>query len=357
MTYQESTVTEYRQSVGSLIAAIIGGLVFASLVTLAGLIFLRSWSIPLRTNPQLVALISFSVGGVVLILMLLSALWWKRMTVRIQGSQVTIIKAFRTYAEFDAREVGIGRHVVKQSTNGIPSSTTRTLIVDHGGLEQRFVCYRFSREAFSTMVSQLQSFAVTEPQTAATPAGYFVDALRQEQYVMPVQSQGFVLNREAYSGRGRNLLIFLAILIVSVIGYLLILQFTGTMEDAFIALILAGGLGVMVIVICLIALASVAKVKRKTPRQIGVDQGGIYVEQQFYPFASLRKIRASPPHYGLGQNNSLELFALDGQRRTVLLGQSNYRSKKPVFAEYPQFIAALQGATARWPGLLILDLQ
>ncbi|WP_158541145.1 hypothetical protein [Renibacterium salmoninarum] len=97
--------------------------------------------------------------------------------------------------------------------------------------------------------------------------------------------------------------------------------------------------------------------KGKTPSQIGVDQGGIYVEQQFYPFASLRKIRASPPNYGLGQNNSLELFALDGQRRTVLLGQSTYRGKRPVFAEYPHFISALQGATARWPGLLILDLQ
>lgn len=144
-------------------------------MTLAGLIFLRGWSIPLRTNPQLVTLISFSVGGVVLILMLLSALWWKRMTVRIQGSQVTIIKAFRTFAEFDARNVEVRSHVLKQSTNGIPSSTTRTLIVDHGGLEQRFVCSRFSCEAFSTMVSQLQSFAVAQPQAAPTPAGYFVD--------------------------------------------------------------------------------------------------------------------------------------------------------------------------------------
>ena len=130
MDVRGATATEYRQSAGALVAAAVGGLVIAGLVTLAGLAFLPGWSIPLRTNRPLVASISFSAGGLVLLLSWLSVFWWNRFSVLVDSSRVTVSKAFRTVAEFDARAVKVRSHVLKRTTNGVPSSTTRTLMAE-----------------------------------------------------------------------------------------------------------------------------------------------------------------------------------------------------------------------------------
>jgi len=113
----------------------------------------------------------------------------------------------------------------------------------------------------------------------------------------------------------------------------------------------------MVLVFCFIALAAVARVKSRTPDRVGVDHGGIYLDQEYFPFAGLRRIQATPPDYGISQHNRLELLAADGRKRSVLLGLNSDRGKRPVFSEYPQFIALLQRAAAPWPGLLVMDLQ
>ncbi|MBQ1442415.1 MAG: hypothetical protein IIZ13_01030 [Renibacterium sp.] len=355
MDVHGATATEYRQSAGALVAAAVGGLVIAGLVTLAGLAFLPGWSIPLRTNRPLVASISFSAGGLVLLLSWLSVFWWNRFSVLVDSSRVTVSKAFRTVAEFDARAVKVRSHVLKRTTNGVPSSTTRTLIVEAGGLEQRFTCPRFSRETFSAMISQLQALAA--PQPAPVGNGLPTGTQRSGQNQAPVQSQGFQLNREALSLRSRRLLIVIGILIAAVLGYVAFLQFSSGPEDVFIGLVLAGSLAGMVLVFCFIALAAVARVKNQTPDRVGVDHGGIYLDQEYFPFAGLRRIQATPPDYGISQHNRLELLAADGRKHSVLLGLNSDRGKRPVFPEYPQFVALLQRAAAPWPGLLVMDLQ
>ncbi|WP_394941052.1 hypothetical protein [Psychromicrobium sp. YIM B11713] len=339
----------YGRSLGLVLWAAVGAVFFGAIVTVIGLAFLPTISIPMRQNRPLISTLSFGAGALVLLLVLLFVVWRNQFKVMLDGSQVTIVKAFRQVGRFDARQAVVTSHVLKQSTNGIPTSTTRTLIIQQNGLEQRFVCKQFSRKTFSEMVARLRSFAPVFAETGSPMAN--------PEPVQQFVPQVFRLDPDALRGRIRALLIVASIaLLVAVISGIMVFNGVGLDSDASLPLMLVLAITGALALGLFIALIPLARLRSSTPRQLAVDPHGIGIDDQYFAFAALNRVQATPSNYGINQRNKLRLQGSDGRNQEYTLG-INQQSGRLVFAEYGAFIAALQAATATRPGLLIMDLQ
>ncbi|AJT40727.1 hypothetical protein [Psychromicrobium lacuslunae] len=344
----------YGRSPGLVARAVIGALIAATIATVLALLFLPGISIPMRQNRQLILLLAFGAGSLVLLLILGSVLWRDQFKVVISGSEVTVIKAYRTIGHFDARMARVSSQVVKQSTNGIPSGTVRRLIISIQGLEQQFSCKQFSRKTFSELVAHLQSFALSEEaqQAAQQPSGHQQAAK---------QRLTFQLDPSVFSSRVTGLTILGVVggVIALLAGVLIALFWGSESEDFFdlsIWLFLAVGIGIIFLLAGLLSAASLSRQRRRTPQQLGLDSQGLYVDQHYFAFSSLRRIQATPPNYGISQQQKLRLQQLDGGKAEFLLGLNHAKMIK-IFPQYGEFIGALQQFTATQPGLLVMDLQ
>lgn len=344
----------YGRSPGLVAWAIIGSVIVAAVVTVAALVFLPGISIPMRQNRQLILVLSFGAGALVLLLMLSGALWRDQLKVAIVGNEVTVIKAYRTFGHFDGRMARVSSQVVKHSTNGIPSGTVRRLTISIQGLEQQFTCKQFSRKTFSELVAHLQSFALSEETQNSDQ-----QALGYQQ--SQSQRMSFQLDPSAFSSRvtGLNILGAVGGVIAIVSGVLIAVSWGSESVDFFdfsIWLFLAVGIGIIFLFAGLLSAASLSRQRRRTPHQISLDGQGLQVDQQYFAFSALRRIQATPPNYGISQQQKLRVQQLDGGKAEFLLGL-NHAKMTRIFPQYGEFIGALQQATAAQPGLLVMDLQ
>ncbi|NYE93981.1 hypothetical protein FHU41_000202 [Psychromicrobium silvestre] len=348
------TPRAYGRSPGLVLWAVIGAIFAAALVTLAGFGMLPGISIPMRQNRPLITTLSFGAGTLVLILMLMGVLWRGQFKVLIEGFQVTIYRAFRPVGQFDARQALVSTQVVKRSTNGVHSGTTRTLIVNINGLEQRFNCKQFSRKTFSDMVAHLHSLNLVATSVLEhDPASY--------QQRMP-QRVLFTLDPSVYSARivRLNILGGVGALIAVISTVLIFITLQSSSEDAIdnggIWFFIGAFLGLAFLFVGFLGAASLAKTRRRTPRQIVVDGQGLNIDQHYFAFSLLSRIQATPPNYGLSQVQKLSLQSHQGGKTQFLLG-INQASLGRVFPNYAEFIGALRQATAHLPGLVVMDLQ
>lgn len=354
--YQQPTAMpshSYGRSPSLVAWAVIGCFIVAAVVTVAALVFLPGISIPMRQNRQLILLLSFGAGTLVLLLTLSGALWRDQLKILIVGNEVTVIKAYRMIGHFDGRMARVSSQVVKQSTNGIPSGTVRRLIISIQGLDQQFACKQFSRKTFSELVAHLQSFGLVE---AAAPGevgfGY-------QQPQSPRLS--FALDPSVFSGRitGLNILGVVGGAVALVAGILIAVSLGSESEDFFdfsLWAFLAAGLGVIFLLVGFLSAASLSRQRRRTPHQILLDGQGLQLDQQYFAFSTLRRIQVTPPNYGLSQQQKLRLQQLDGAKVEFLLGMNHPKMIK-IFPQYAEFVGALQHGTAQLPGLVVMDLQ
>lgn len=249
--------------------------------------------------------------------------------------------------EFSYKDYIMSSYVVKNSYNGIPTGTTRHLIVDNGKKEKKYVC-ALSKKNFDEFISLIIAYSgngETDSMLKVTP-----------DMILSEVNRDFVLDKNKIF---KNIA-FRKYLGLILIVFLLIISF-------FIPLFIGGmviwyaliGILACILLYSLLVFATVSTTKRKTPENIKLRTNGIYLDEDHFNFNEIEKISLTPPSYYIGNlNRILKIYDYEGKKKTYILGFKVAKAgkKDKVFPEYEEFFEKLEGILGNSPGKFQYDL-
>ena len=266
----------------------------------------------------------------------------------VNDKEVIFVRKGKEFKKFSYSEHVLSSYVVKHSTNGIPTNTTRFLVADNGKKEKKFVCalskkdfdefmglvIAYSNKTFSDSVAVEQG---NIPETSNINKEYFLNKEKIFKKLLYLKSVGFTI---------------IAILCV-VIGFILL--YTGESGAEFLFI---GALICMVLFI-LVLLASVAHVKKTTPERVSIRNNAIYIDDVILNFSEIEKISLTPHSYYHGSpNRTLRIAKREGGQVYYTLGFKVDKVGKmdSVFPKYDEFSFLLEGIFMNTPGKFQYDL-
>ena len=310
----------------------------------------------------------FTVAGVlvavVAFIMLGSALVWTNMRVVVTPTTVEVRRPGKVLHTWDRAVTGFSTHIVKHSTNGIPTTTERSLIAHYPGGETKVTFNAMSRSAFNEMYALLTAesraaMAQAEAQAlgaagqdGAEAAG---SAHAQQFAAAPMTpSRGlprtFTANLAPMRKRGRVALIVAGVVAVIAAG----LTYLGLQSPDDFALLMAPFIAWFVAVVCVLVWLGTVTEGRKYPKVTEVGSGGITIDGTVYPYSGLSRIWVTPETY---QQRRLQLVGPTGVRKKYSYGAATPKPDVQPMPEWAELVRTLQMATAHNPGLVSFDLN
>lgn len=245
-------------------------------------------------------------------------------------THVELRRGLRTRESWARGETRFSSFVVRQTTNGIQSGTTRKLIVDRTGERVEIPLTWYRAETFNALIADVA------PQVPASPT---------PEVAAPSLSSGtFALDQSLVRRSRTTASVIIAIgAIVGVVLYALLL----TEGDAELALFLSIAFAVPFVAIGVAFLLR----DRSVPREVTVSPSALGFDDRVFSIAQLSGIAATPASYENPRGRAVTLTDTTGQRTVIRLGRANR-----AFPDYARYLEALRGATAHRPGLLTLDV-
>lgn len=320
------------------VRAVIGAVVLSVVLSAATLFLLprflpRAMDISERGVIVLIVAIALTVAAFA------GFLWFRNVRIVVTPDTVEVGRA-GSRETFPRATTGFRSKITEHRTNGLPSGTTRALIVHSGDREITIDLPGYSRATFNALMAELAP--ITAP-----PAENPVDAARARAQL----PSAFAIDA---SGE-RRLVARLAIacvvfLVVALAVVVVAATVPGFLTGEYSALVLfapfaaAGAIGFG------IGALQRHRVLRSIPARVSVDHRGIRVDDADHPFAQLRHVWLTPIGYPVRR---LRLDRQAGRSVTHVLASP----RVTMTPEYGDFLLAVRADTAHLPGLLSLDLE
>ena len=251
-------------------------------------------------------------------------------------THVSLRRGLRADETWARSETGFISFVVRQSTNGIQSGTTRTLIVQRAGERVEVPLTWYSAATFNALIADVA------PQV---PAAEAVPGAAVAAPAAAATSGTFTLDH-TLARRSRTTAIVI-MLIGVVVGVVIGALISDDGSDPEIGLFLGVTFAVPFIAIGVAFLLR----ERRLPRQLTVSPSTLTVDDRAFSIGQLSRIEATPASYENARGRRVTLTDTAGQRTVIGLGRASR-----AFPDYDRFLEALRGATAHRPGLFTLDV-
>ncbi|MFK4789813.1 hypothetical protein [Microbacterium sp. ZW T5_56] len=305
----------------------------------------------------------FTVAGVlvaaVAFLMLSSALVWTNVRVVVTPTTVEVRRPGKVLHTWDRSVTGFSTHIVKHSTNGIPTNTERMLIAHYPGGETKVSFNAMSRNAFNEMYALLTAesraaMAQAEAQSRALAGQPVVDptgAPMTRQFApAPGLPRTFTANLAPMRKRGRVALIIAAIVAVIAAA----LTYLGVQSLDEFTLLMASFIAWFVAVVCVLIWLGTVTESRKYPTVTEIGAAGITIDGTVYPYSGISRIWLTPETY---QQRRLQLVGPTGVRKKYSYGAAVGKPDAQPMPQWGELVRTLQVATAHNPGLVSFDLS
>lgn len=337
MLEQTHTTTGERVFHRNRLRSAIGAIVISAALS-AGTLFLlptflpRDMDIPTRGTLVLV------VASALTVAVFLGFFWFRDIRIVVRPDTVEIGKA-GSRETYDRATTGFRSSITEHRTNGLPSGTTRALIVHTGYRETTFELPGYTRAMFNELMATLTPIAQPTPvdpvaaarAAAQLPTHFTVDGAGERRFAARITIAAVV---------------FLALAVA--VGLLALISGFGDSE--FSALILLAPFAAVAAVGVGIGAVQRRRVVRSIPAQVQVDSQGIRLDGVASPYGQLTRIWLTPPAYPVKR---LRLERVGSRSTTHLL----VSSRVTITPGYDQMLRAVQARTAHLPGLLSLDLE
>lgn len=270
------------------------------------------------------------------------AFWFGYLRVVVTDDLVEVCRGGKAVHTWPRASTTFGSYVVRQSTNGIPSGATRTLIAANEGGETRIPLGGYSAATFSALIALLRPI---ETDTAPTDA----DEVR----VAAGSSTSTQFRPDSSKLRKRGA-ILLWVLVAAVVVTALV-AFALIESDPFTAIVVGSAVPLILIVGLVVVGISQSRINRRVPNLITVGSTAIIVDEHTFPYDSVRSIRLTPPTY-TNSARRLEIVEESGRRHRYLLGMNSSSPVADFLPTYPDLVRAVASAASRRPGLVAYDL-
>ena len=229
--------------------------------------------------------------------------------------------------------------ITEHRTNGLPSGTTRALIVQTGGREITIELPGYSRTMFNELMATLNPIALP----------VFDDPVAAARAVSQLPTQ-FTVDGTGERRLATRITIAAVVFLVIAVGVGLLAAVPGFLEGELSALILLAPFAALAAVGFGIGALQRRRVVRSIPTQVSVGVQGIRIDDVDTPYAHLDRIWLTPPAYPVRR---LRLQRAGGGTTTHLLASSRVE----IVPEYDDLLFVVRARTAQVPGLLSLDLE
>ena len=315
----------------------LGAVVLSAVLSAATLFILpqflpRTMNIASRGQLVLVVAIALTVA------VFAGFFWFRNIRIVVRPDAVEIGKAGsrETYAR---ATTAFRSKITEHRTNGLPTGTTRALIVDTGDREITIELPGYTRTLFNELMATLNPIAqpVFEDPVAAARAGA----------QLPTQ---FAVDGSGERRFAARITLGAVVFLVIAVGVGLLVLVPGFLDGEFSALILLAPFAAVAAVGFGIGAVQRNRVVRSIPTHVSVDSHGIRIDGVDIPYAQLSRIWLTPPAYPVKR---MRLARAGGRATTHLLESSRVE----IAPAYGDLLLAVRARTAPLPGLLSLDLE
>ncbi|GAB2453332.1 putative membrane protein [Conyzicola lurida] len=330
------TTRSYASGLGGRIGAFVVGVLAVPLVGIGfPLLVLNNW-LDIRDSKILIAVcVSILVIG-----------WlWVLVHVFVTGpikfetdaATVRLRRGLRVTNEWSRAGTVFSSLVVRNSTNGIPSGSTRTLIAVTPTERVEVPARWFSASAFNDLMADVAP-------VSAMPAPD----------VPSVTTRDFTLDPRATRLSPVPRVIVTVLIVGFVVALAIAAYFIATEPSADVeALYFIAAIALFTVIVVAIVYVSGRRRASKIPSRIAVTGSTIQVDGRATYFAQLQTVELTPPGYS-GNFRSMTLVEKTGQRTTYALGAGS-TARTSVFPDYAEFVDLL-GRVAP-AGLVRFDLR
>jgi hypothetical protein len=332
------TTRSYASGLGGRIGAFVVGVIAVPLVGIGfPLVVLNNW-LDIRDSKILIAV---CVGILVIgwLWVLVHVFVTGPIRFETDAATVRLRRGLRVTNEWSRAGTAFSSLVVRNSTNGIPSGSTRTLIAVTPTERVEVPARWFSATAFNDLMADLAPVsAMTDPDPAAPS----------------LTTRDFTLDPRATRLRPVPRVIVTVLIVGFVLALAIAAYFIATEPSADVeALYFIAAIALFTVIVVAIVYASGRRRASKIPSRITVTGSTIQVDGRATYFAQLQTVELTPPGYS-GNFRSMTLVEKTGQRTSYALGAGS-TARTSVFPDYAEFVDLL-GRVAP-AGLVRFDLR
>lgn len=314
------------------------GAIVLSAVLSAATLFLLPRFLPSTMNISTRGTLVLVVAIALTVAVFAGFFWFRNIRIVVRPDAVEIGKA-GSREMFARATTAFRSKITEHRTNGLPSGTTRALIVHTGDREITIELPGYSRPLFNELMATLNPITqpVFEDPVAAARAGA----------QLPTQ---FAIDATGERRLATRFTIAAVVFLVIAIGFGLLIAVPGFVESDLSALILFAPFAAVAAIGFGIGAVQRRRVVRSIPAQVSIDTHGIRVDGVDNPYTQLSRIWLTPPAYPVKR---IRLQRAGGKTTTHLLESS----RVGITPAYGDLLLAVRARTAHLPGLLSLDLE
>ena len=314
------------------------GAILLSAALSAATLFLLPQFLPRTMNISTRGLLVLVLAIALTVAVFAGFFWFRNIRIVVRPDTVEIGKA-GSRETFPRATTAFRAKITEHRTNGLPSGTTRALIVHSGAREITIELPGYSRPLFNELMATLNPITqpVFEDPVAAARAGA----------QLPTQ---FTIDATGERRLAARITIAAVVSGVIALGAGLLFAVPGFLDSELSALILLAPFAALAAIGLGIAAGQRHRVVRSVPAHVSVDSHGIRVDGVDHPYAQLSRIWLTPPAYPVKR---LRLQRAAGKTTSHLLASS----RVTISPDYGDLLLAVRARTAHLPGLLSLDLE
>lgn len=264
--------------------------------------------------------------------------WFRNIRIVVRPHEVEIGKP-GSRETFARATTAFRSKITEHRTNGLPSGTTRALVVHTGDREITIELPGYTRPLFNELMATLNPIAqpVFDDPLAAARAG----AQLPTQFTVDATGERRLASRITIAA-----VVFLVIAVG--VGWLVLVP--GFVEGELSALILLAPFAAVAAIGFGFGAVQRRRLVRSIPALVSIDTHGIRIDGVDNPYTQLSRIWLTPPAYPVKR---LRLARAGGKTTTHLLASS----RVGITPDYGDLLLAVRARTAHLPGLLSLDLE
>lgn len=316
---------------------LLGAILLAAALSAATLFLLPRFlprTMNISTRGTIVLVVAIALTAAVFV----GAFWFRNIRVVVRPDSVEIGRAGNREA-FPRATTAFRSKVTEHRTNGLPSGTTRALVVYSGDREITIELPGFTRATFSELMAELNPIA---PPPIADP----VEAARARAHLPTT----FTIDATGERRLAARLTIGAVAFFAVALGFGLLAAVPGFLESEASALVLIVPMAAVAAIGFTIGALQRRRVARGIPERVTVSPHGIRLDDADQPYAQLTRIWVTPPAYPVRR---IRFERAGGARSTHLLSSS----RVAITPDYADLLQAVRAQTAHLPGLLSLDLE
>ncbi|PVE98045.1 hypothetical protein [Microbacterium sp. TPD7012] len=316
---------------------LLGAILLAAALSAATLFLLPRFlprTMNISTRGTIVLVVAIALTAAVFV----GAFWFRNIRVVVRPDSVEIGRAGNREA-FPRATTAFRSKVTEHRTNGLPSGTTRALVVYSGDREITIELPGFTRATFSELMAELNPIA---PPPVADP----VEAARARAHLPTT----FTIDATGERRLAARLTIGAVAFFAVALGFGLLAAVPGFLESEASALVLIVPMAAVAGIGFTIGALQRRRVARGIPERVTVSPHGIRLDDADQPYGQLTRIWMTPPAYPVRR---IRFERAGGARSTRLLSSS----RVAITPDYADLLQAVRAQTAHLPGLLSLDLE